>query len=543
MIFNEFDLYRAALKKINLNESALPLYKGRILSENIEAYEKAQKILNCKGLEKCHRWVYDLDFENLDENEITKLNNLFQLGVDNGFIDDKTDIDQEETSQEVVVEPEPEPEPPIEEPKIKEAPMAAYTVVYSAMRDGEIKTGEAYSNSINTRSAKADVISKLERAGYQNISILAIEAGDPDMCGCDNTFCKQPEVASFENEEVKEEELTPLRNAFKPFGYNASSANVSAQDEVKMTLTEDEAKEEVKKAFNDTSKEVTKDTVTPENVKKLLNDNKETFDKLKEKLDPKSKDKFEKIVAFAEDFANGKLSESEINEGTGIKAIASGLGKVLLGVIKFLTWSIKVIGIAGLTINWVLKALVKSIDVCFSALEKAGAWSNKKLDKAFDSEDPINEEDKEESSEEESSEEDDSTEDDEKSEESEKEKEEEKEEKKEEKDSEEDKKEEKVEEPDEKIKDDSEAKAEDTEDKEDELSAEEKNSLKDSYKKAFKAAMQKCKFFDKCFDDLTLEEKVKFFETMNNAWKNKADPSKFMSAKETEQLEKVVVKK
>ena len=539
MIFNEFDLYRAALKKINLNESALPLYKGRILSENVEAYGKAQKILNCKGLEKCHRWVYDLDFENLDESEVTKLNNLFQLGIDNGFIDDETDTDQEETSQEVVVQdPEPAVEEPVEEePKTKEAPMAAYTVVYSAMRDGELKTGEAYSNSINTRSAKADVISKLERAGYQNISILAIEAGDPDMCGCDNTFCKQPEVVSFENEEVKEEELTPLRNAFKPFGYNASSANVSAQDEVKMTLTEDEAKEEVKKAFNDVSKEVTKDTVTPENVKKLLDDNKETFDKLKEKLDPKSKDKFEKILAFAEDFANGKLGEYEINEGTGIKVIAVGLGNVLLGVIKFLTWSIKVIGITGLTINWVFKALVKSIDVCFGALEKAGAWSNNKLDKISDSEDTINEEDEEESSDEESSEEDNSTKDEEKSEEPEKDS--------EEKDSEEneDKKEEDVEEPDEKLKDDSEAKAEDTEDKEDELSAEEKNSLKDSYKKAFKAAMQKCKFFDKCFDDLTLEEKVKFFETMNNAWKNKADPSKFMSAKETEQLEKVVVKK
>ena len=543
MIFNEFDLYRAALKKINLNESALPLYKGRILSENVEAYEKAQKILNCKGLEKCHRWVYDLDFENLDESEVTKLNNLFQLGIDNGFIDDETDTDQEETSQEVVVQdPEPAVEEPVEEPveeepKTKEAPMAAYTVVYSAMRDGELKTGEAYSNSINTRSAKADVISKLEKAGYQNISILAIEAGDPDMCGCDNTFCKQPEVVSFENEEVKEEELIPLRNVFKPFGYNASSANVSAQDEVKMTLTEDEAKEKVKKAFNDVSKEVTKDTVTPENVKKLLDDNKETFDKLKEKLDPKSKDKFEKILAFAEDFANGKLGEYEINEATGIKAIAVGLGKVLLGVIKFLTWSIKVIGITGLTINWVFKALVKSIDVCFGALEKAGAWSNKKLDKISDSEDTINEEDEEESSDEESSEEDNSNKDEEKSEEPEKEE--------EEKDSEEneDKKEEDVEEPDEKLKDDSEAKAEDTEDKENELSDEEKNSLKDSYKKAFKAAMQKCKFFDKCFDDLTLEEKVKFFETMNSAWKNKADPSKFMSAKETEQLEKVVVKK
>jgi hypothetical protein len=67
--------------------------------------------------------------------------------------------------------------------------------------------------------------------------------------------------------------------------------------------------------------------------------------------------------------------------------------------------------------------------------------------------------------------------------------------------------------------------------------------LKDSYKKAFKATMQKCKYFDKCFDDLTLEEKVKFFETINDAWKNKADPSKFMSDKELETLEKVVVKK
>lgn len=538
MIFNEFDLYRDALKKINLNESALPLYKGRILSENVEAYGKAQKILNCKDLEKCHRWIYDLDFENLDESEVTKLNNLFQLGLDNGFIDDKTDLDQEETSQEVVVqEPEPAIEEPVkEEPKIKEAPMAAYTVVYSAMRDGEIKTGEAYSNSINTRSAKADVISKLERAGYQNISILAIEAGDPDMCGCDNTFCKQPEVVNFENEEVKEEELTPLRNAFKPFGYNASSANVSAQDEVKMTLTEDEAKEEVKKAFNDVSKEVTKDTVTPENVKKLLDDNKKTFDKLKEKLDPKSKDKFEKILAFAEDFANGKLGESEINEGTGIKNITTGIGKVLFNIIKFLTWSIKVIGKIGFKI--VLKTFVKLIDFLYAAT-KYSSSSDDVIQTIIldDSEDQINEEDEEESSEdssdessnEESSEEDNSTED----------------EEKEEDDSEEDedKKEEDVEEPDEKLKDDSEAKAEDTEDKEDELSAEEKNSLKDSYKKAFKATMQKCKFFDKCFDDLTLEEKVKFFETMNSTWKNKADPSKFMSAKETEQLEKVVVKK
>ena len=221
-----------------------------------------------------------------------------------------------------------------------EMPTSAYTVVYSAMRDGQIKTGEAYSNSLNTRSAKADIISKLEKAGYQNINILAIEAGDPDMTGCDNTFCKQAEIPAYEDETVNEEDEE----------------------------TSDESAEEEK----DDSKE----------------DN--------------SSDK-------------------------------------------------------------------------------------------------------------------------------------------------EDKKEEDAEEPDEKIKDD--AKEEDgkedaSDDKEkDELSDQEKIQLKDSYKKAFKATMQKCKYFDKSFNDLTLEEKVKFFETINDAWKNKADPSKFMTDKELETLEKVVVKK
>lgn len=55
--------------------------------------------------------------------------------------------------------------------------------------------------------------------------------------------------------------------------------------------------------------------------------------------------------------------------------------------------------------------------------------------------------------------------------------------------------------------------------------------------------MQKCKFDGKCFDDLTLEEKVNFFTELDKAWGDKADPSKFMSDKETEALQKIVVKK
>lgn len=372
MILNEFDAYQEALRKINLNEEVMPIYKGKVLTENVDTYCKIQKLLACNHLEGAHRWLYDLDIENLDESEINKVSNLYKLGCDRGFIKDDENEDDENSEktneddlmQDDVVLPAKDPAPAISvtktEPTIPvqpSVPTSAYTVVYSAMRDGELKTGEAYSNSLNTRSAKADIISKLEKAGYQNITILAIEAGDPDMVGCDNTFCKQPDCC-------------------------VTSNTLSFEDEEQV----DEA-----------------------------DDKEESSEEADSKEDDKDADK--------EDDSKEEKSDSK----------------------------------------------------------------------------------------------------------------------------DEDKKEEATEEPDEKIKDD--AKEEDgkedaSDDKEsDELSAADKTQLKDSYKKAFKATMQKCKFFDKCFDDLTLDEKVKFFETINDAWKNKADPSKFMSDKELETLEKVVIKK
>lgn len=357
MILNEFDAYQAALRKINLNEEVMPIYKGKVLTENVDTYCKIQKLLACNRFEGAHRWLYDLDIENLDESEINKVCNLYNLGVERNLITDDDDKNEETTEKtdecdlmngkmdQIIPVKDPAPVMPAIKP-MPEMPTSAYTVVYSAMRDGELKTGEAYSNSLNTRSAKADIISKLEKAGYQNITILAIEAGDPDMIGCDNTFCKQAEIPAYEDEAAVNEE--------------------------------DEETSDEKDASEDNSKED----------------------------------------------ADSKEDNSSNDE---------------------------------------------------------------------------------------------------------------------------DKKEEDAEEPDEKIKDD--AKEEDgkedaSDDKEeDELSDQEKTQLKDSYKKAFKATMQKCKYFDKSFNDLTLEEKVKFFETINDAWKNKADPSKFMTDKELETLEKVVVKK
>lgn len=362
-IFNDFDRWQVALKKIDLHEDALPYVNGKLLTENVDVYAKIQKLLNCRSMECCHPFLYSLDVEILDESEINKVNNLYKLGCEKGFI--KDDEEKQETTDECNICGDPNctdpmshvdvtpaaqvPAVAVPAPAPAPAPVqtSAFTVMYSAMKDGQIKTGEAYSNSINTRSAKADVISKLEKAGYSSITILAIEAGDPDMAGCDNTFCAQPTV-----------------------------------------LPTIEAEEELDEAD----------------------------DKKEEKSDDKSDD-----------------SDEEAD------------------------------------------------------------------------------------------------------------------------DKEDDKKEEKTEEPDEKLKDDKED-SEDTEDADSdskdsedsdkkELSAADKTNLKDGYKKAFKAAMAKCKYFDKSFEDLSLDEKVKFFTELSKAWGSKADPSEFMSDKEVDQLEKIIVKK
>ena len=361
-ILNEFDTYQAALKKVKLDEEVMPFVRGKLLTENLDIYAKIQKLLGCKEFEPCHRFLYDLDIENIDESEASKVNNLYKLGCDRGFFDENEDDESTEeqksdaemkdktnecgTNEVTVATSLPATPAPV--PTV---PTSAFTVLYSAMRDGQIKTGEAFSNAINTRSAKADVISKLERAGYSSIQILAIEAGDPDAAGCNNTYCKQPDVKEADDRE-------PLSHALDPVGIKASTANTASQDAVAMSVVE--------------------------------KDDASTDDSKTEDADKEDKD-----------------SEADA----------------------------------------------------------------------------------------------------------------------------ENKKEEKAEEPDEKLKDGS------------DLTDGDKANLKDSYKKAFKATMLKLKYDDKCFDDLDLQQKVDFFTELSTAWKGKADPKEFMSDKEVEALEKIVVKR
>lgn len=146
--------------------------------------------------------------------------------------------------------------------------MAAYTVVYSAMRGGEIKTGEAYSNAISTRAAKADVLAKLDRAGYQNVTILAIEAGDPDCCGCSDVEPAPEEDLEVDTEVgvAEADDHEPMSHAFDSVGVKASTANICGQDEVRMLINEEDIKRKMRKAYEEASAEIDGDPAFPSTV-------------------------------------------------------------------------------------------------------------------------------------------------------------------------------------------------------------------------------------------------------------------------------------
>lgn len=183
-VLTEMDEYFNAMSKIDMDESVMPYVKGRLVES--DTYNKVQKILNTPELEKAHMYCYDLDLENLEECDVMKINNLYKLGVDRGFIDD--DLQYQDCEPADCGVDGPKPEDPVVEPTQAQtnprAKIPCFVAMYSAMKDGQIKTGEAYSHAISVQAAKADVIAQLSRFGYTNISILAVEATEEDACAC-----------------------------------------------------------------------------------------------------------------------------------------------------------------------------------------------------------------------------------------------------------------------------------------------------------------------------------------------------------------------
>ena len=182
----EFDEIQAAFRKVRLDENCM-VYRNGMLLEHQDTYNKIQKLLNAPEMSEAHRYLYDLDVECLSEDEIERVDKLFDLGVKKGYIDNsfQEELDKSENPDAVIAAEEPEKAAEVETAaetpaENRNVPIPCWTILYSATKNGETKCGECYSNAISVSAAKTDCLAKLERFGYGNISILAIEAGDPD---------------------------------------------------------------------------------------------------------------------------------------------------------------------------------------------------------------------------------------------------------------------------------------------------------------------------------------------------------------------------
>ena len=404
-LVNDFEVWQDALKKIDLNEGALPIYHGRILRENAKEYQKMQKILNCPEMIKCHKYIFDLDPEQLDESDCTKINNLYKLGVDRGFIEDTVDVPDEDlpdadytTSEQTVVQ---QPKPYVAPQHSVHVP--CYTVMYSAMKDGQIKTGESYSNATNPRAAKADVYAKLSKFGYDNIAILAIECGDPD-CSMDNTYTFEDDILQnrvhnghfLDEEDTEKKEDKSAENTEKKEEQSKEEAPVEKKEEAPAEQQEDNAE---KPAEQSTEKPAEQSTEQPaEDTEK----------------------KEEVPVEQSEENADNENNEQSTED-------------------------------------------TKNSDNSENAETSDGNEETKSSDDN-DNEDTNKEE----------------------------------------------------------------------------LDDNKKAELKDEYRKTFKNVMIKCQFDNRCFDDLTIAEKVQFFTAMASSW-TKNEPNEFMTDKEIEQLNKIVI--
>lgn len=424
-ILTELDGLQEALKKVKMDEAVLPYVNGRLV--NAQAFNKTQKILDCSEMMSAHKYLYNLDLDQLTEEDIDKIDKLYALGCERGFIqDDLTKWDDELSNDAGSTKDTDASNPTVDkQPEQKsisgtlfKAKIPCWTIIYSATsKDGNIKTGEAYSNAISMTAAKADVQAKLSTIGYSNISILAIEATDE----CD--YAAQNAVNAQAVSDVHEDDILKGR---------AHNAHVAEDDESEADGSDgsssDSDETEDGADGNDDSSDDGENadsdgTDSEDQPNEDANDDSETDEDLSDDTaDDDSSD---------DDSEDDSKSDDDSNSDDG--------------------------------------------------------------DDSEDSEDDDSDDSKDDSDEDDS-----------------------------------------------KDDDDSDSDSEDDDDDKKELDANQKSELKDKYRKAFKNTLVKCKF-DTSFNDLTLEQKVKFFTELSKAW-HKNEPTEFMTDKEVEQLNNIIVK-
>ena len=209
-----FSEYQSEVNKVAykiLKESYADEFDAQDVSDQIDeaqvTYNKIQKILNTPEMIKSHAYLYSLDMENVDECDKQKIDKLYELGKARGVIQEdepakKEDVDEcgdgddafcgspddALTNQEMT--------PGQTKPA---STSAAFTVLYSAMKDGQVKTGEFFSSATSMDAAKTDCIDNLMPLGYSSIRVLGIEQTNNAV---DAGTLSEDDSEEYENQET-----------------------------------------------------------------------------------------------------------------------------------------------------------------------------------------------------------------------------------------------------------------------------------------------------------------------------------------------------
>ena len=162
-------------------------------------YDMIQSLLSCRKMCKCHPYLYTLDQENLNESDRKKVEDLYECAVKRGFVRGEETNEGEIGAMDVGQEPDPyadrlcgSPDDSLTPLGMDNTPAArtsdcanpSFTVLYSALKDGQPKVGEYYSNALDMESAKRECISRVAGLGCTAIRVLGVEqtgAVDPNV--------------------------------------------------------------------------------------------------------------------------------------------------------------------------------------------------------------------------------------------------------------------------------------------------------------------------------------------------------------------------
>ena len=81
----EQDRLMAAFAKVNLREAVTPIVRGKVV-EDTDTYNKVQQMLDCPEMEHAHKFLLDVDFDDLTPEMTQKVDDLYQLAISNGYI-------------------------------------------------------------------------------------------------------------------------------------------------------------------------------------------------------------------------------------------------------------------------------------------------------------------------------------------------------------------------------------------------------------------------------------------------------------------------